>query len=730
MDVKVIDPEISAPDDERVSDESDANTASVPLRLLSIDIETDRWGSIRCISMIQQLAHDGRLNTIGQGQQTEPEGFYRELLISLQRDGVQTAFPIQWADDEASLLRIFRETILSWDPDIITGWNAIAFDLERIVDRMRALGVIADFGRSTEAAQYLPGNKEQADHCDIPGRVAIDAMRLFRMQGGHFESYSLDAVASEVLGRGKSEQFESGRKMDELDAMWNNEPRRFLEYCRQDSLLVLELLAKSGLMELTIRRSQLCGTSIGRAWASVHAFEQLYIRRLHRLGLAAPDHGVDALPMTESPGGTIIQPQSGNFEYVLLFDFKGLYPSIIRSFGIDPLAHQRCLRLNQAIDQGQTTSPTVAAPVMAPNNAPFDRQAGILPQLLTEFYRLREAAKARKDATASYVYKILANSFYGVLGSPGCRFAGSDLATAITSFAREILYWSRDFAAARGYQAIYGDTDSLFLLPPAEQNDFPENAADTRAQLFYQGAQLAGELNTALGAWVQQRWGCQSHLELEFEQMFKPLYIPPLKSVASSEIARNLRSAGLEGPLGRAKSYAGLGYSNSNARAELIIKGMEAIRSDWTPFARKAQRRLLMALLEGRDREMIQEELRHIISGLNDPKQRADLVISKRLSRPASAYAGNPPVHVRAALLAQQADKKRKDLRRIKYIMGSGGPIPTLTREELTAALPNPTWYVEKQLLPIITSINAAADFDLEAMCRSFVPEHGQGELW
>ena len=77
--------------------------------------------------------------------------------------------------------------------------------------------------------------------------------------------------------------------------------------------------------------------------------------------------------------------------------------------------------------------------IEAPNGARFRREPAILPALLDRFFESRRQARERGDEVASFVYKIIMNSFYGVLGAAGCRFAGSQLAGAITSFGQHIL---------------------------------------------------------------------------------------------------------------------------------------------------------------------------------------------------------------------------------------------------------------------------------------------------
>src|SRR6185369_3448006 len=135
------------------------------------------------------------------------------------------------------------------------------------------------------------------------------------------------------------------------------------------------------------------------------AFDFLYLPRLHRRGFVAPDVGVevDAVP---SPGGHVLESAPGLHRDVLSFDFRSLYPSIIRTFQIDPLG------LAQPGDD----------PVPGEDGATFARKGAILPELITTLHDARSVAMAEENAALSRAIKILMNSFYGVLGTPGCRF--------------------------------------------------------------------------------------------------------------------------------------------------------------------------------------------------------------------------------------------------------------------------------------------------------------------
>ena len=91
--------------------------------------------------------------------------------------------------------------------------------------------------------------------------------------------------------------------------------------------------------------------------------------------------------------------------------------------------------------------------------------------MLDELFPRREAAKQAGDDVASNAIKILMNSFYGVLGTPACRFYNPALANSITGTGREMLLWSKRWFEAAGFTVLYGDTDSLFVHSGSDDAD-------------------------------------------------------------------------------------------------------------------------------------------------------------------------------------------------------------------------------------------------------------------
>ena len=153
-----------------------------------------------------------------------------------------------------------------------------------------------------------------------------------------------------------------------------------------------------------------------------------------------------------------------------MLDFRSLYPSLIRTFEIDPLNLVR-----------PEAGPSDADPIVAPNGSAFSRRKGILSEILDEIMPRREEARRAGDAVKSHAIKILMNSFYGVLGTPACRFYDPRLANAITGFGREMLLWCKGRIEAEGRRVLYGDTDSLFVesggADPASARSFGQDLA-------------------------------------------------------------------------------------------------------------------------------------------------------------------------------------------------------------------------------------------------------------
>jgi DNA polymerase-2 len=655
VDVVFVDPELSP------STTGHTGHTSHPLAWLALDIETDRASAVVAASLAGGRG-PGEVHYVGP---------------PLPSSAV-VSHP-----SEKELLAAFAQRLRARDPDVVTGWNVIDFDLRILAERSRVHGIPFDVGRAPGGltVRTSQGGRHVAE---VVGRAALDAMRLVRASGRKLDDHSLEGVAQAILGEGKTVALHGEAKLKELDRLRLEEPERFCAYCLRDSELVLEILAKTGLDLLTARRAALTGVSLDLAWTSIPAFERIYGTALRARHVVPPEKS-DA-DVSGAAGGVVLEAEAGLFPNVLVFDFRSLYPSLMRTFHIDPLAHARAEAHPGPGD------------IVAPNGARFDRSEGILPGILEGYAREREAALRAGDETAAYVYKILQNSFYGVLGAQGCRYARTELAGAITSFGQHFLRAARDWFEARGHHVLYGDTDSVFVL--SGQGD-----TDGHEALAALGGELAAALNQHLERHIRSEFDLESYLVMRCEKVYRRFFIPRLRGDASGE------------GRGRGKGYAGLLLS-ADGSTEVEVRGMEAVRSDFTPLARRFQLELLRRLFAGEPEASLRGYCRETAARLARGELDAELTYSKALRRAARDYETETP-QVRAARLLGWSDRRG----RIGYVMTLGGAEPIEARSGSPLDYAH---YLERQLLPIAQSIANAAGMSADG----WLGEEGQLDLF
>ncbi len=530
--------------------------------------------------------------------------------------------------DEFAALDAFCARVRAFDPDVLTGWNIIDFDLsvlQRVADRVRhplPLGRDAGAMRIRKAEGYFGSGQ-----ASIPGRLVLDGIDLLRGAFIRMDDYSLDAVAREVLGEGKAVAGDVNDRVAEIVNNYRHDLASFALYARTDSRLAFEIVEKLNVVRLAFARSQLAGMTPDRVAASIASFDFLYLTELEKRRIVAPTvRAGDAAPAVMQQGGHVLEPVTGLHRDVWVFDFKSLYPSVIRTFNIDPLSY--VARIAAEDDLIQTPA------------GAFRREPAVLPQMLDELFPRREAAKQAGDDIAANAIKILMNSFYGVLGTSACRFYNPALANSITGTGREILLWSKEWFEAAGYKVLYGDTDSLFV----------ESAAGA-VQALELGRSLARALNGDLARYIERRWKVPSRLELKFEKLYLQLYLPRARHSTR----------------GASKRYAGLRHGDSAGDIEFI--GMEVVRRDWTALAKQVQRELYQRLFAGRP---VDAYLADVVRRLRQGELDDALVYRKNLRKDAAEYTVTTPPHVVAAR------KSRLPVgRMISYVITTAGPEPT-----------------------------------------------------
>lgn len=568
---------------------------------------------------------------------------------------------------ESELIVRFLRWFNALDPDVIIGWRVVGFDLRFIQQRCDALDIPFTLGRGEEPVRWRNAGGDGREIALVPGRVVLDGIETLRSATWSFESFSLEHVARALLGRGKLVEDVDARAV-EIQEMYRTAKRKLAEYNLEDCVLVSEIFSHANLIEFVLARARMTGLELDRPGGSVAAFDFLYLPRLHRAGYVAPvvvsDAGVG------SPGGYVLDSRPGLYEHVIVLDFKSLYPSIIRTFHVDPLAMVRARAESD--------------PIPGFNGAAFSRTDCILPALIESLWSRRDEAKRMSNAPLSQAIKIIMNSFYGVLGTPGCRFFDPRLVSSITLRGHEILQTTRALIEERGFPVIYGDTDSVFVLLDGVDG----------ADVNRRGTALTQYLNQWWKRHLRETVGVESCLEVEFETHFEKFLMPKIRG---SELGSKKRYAGL-------LKEAGEGGEGQAGGRRLVFKGLEAVRSDWSPLAREFQQELYRRIFLD---EPFESFVRETVDAVRNGERDADLVLRRRLRRELSSYTKTVPPHVRAARRAEEVRRMRGLSSQssrgswVEYVMTRHGPEP---RQYVSSPI-DYDFYIDRQLAPIADAI-------------------------
>lgn len=617
------------------------------LAIVSLDIETSEHGDLYSIAL--EGCGERQVYMLG-----EPNG-----------DDTGRDFALEYLATPAQLIERLNEWVKRHDPDAIIGWNLVQFDLRVLQKEADRYGVALRLGRDGSIVDWREhGMKQNHFFVSVAGRLIIDGIEALKSATWSFPSFSLEYVAQALLGVGKSIESPYAR-MDEINRRFAEDKPALARYNLNDCELVTKIFAKTELLTFLLERATVTGLAADRSGGSVAAFTHLYMPRMHRAGFVAPNLG--DVQLESSPGGFVMDSKPGLYDSVLVLDYKSLYPSIIRTFLIDPVGLVEGLR-----HPGDDES------VPGFLGARFSRTIHSLPAIVGQVWEGREAAKRQHNKPLSQALKIIMNSFYGVLGSSGCRFFDPRLASSITMRGHEIMHRTRELIEDAGYEVIYGDTDSTFVW-------LKHAHAEEDAQRI--GGALVERVNGWWRAHLREAFGLESALELEVDTHYQRFLMPTIRGAEQ----------------GSKKRYAGL-IVDANGNDEMVYKGLESVRTDWTPLAQQFQQQLYLRVFKGQPyQDFVRDYADRTLAGDFDEL----LVYRKQLRRRLDDYQRNVPPHVRAARLADEHNRRQNRPLQyqnggwISYVMTVAGPEPV----EVQRAAIDYDHYLTRQLQPVADAI-------------------------
>jgi DNA polymerase I len=463
--------------------------------------------------------------------------------------------------DEVALLKAFVVYINARDPDVLSGWNFVEFDMPYITGRMERLGLRPD------TLARIPG---QTERNALRGRALFDLLTAYKkMHATLKESYRLDAVALEEVGEQKV------RYTGTISDLWKKQPALLVEYNFKDVELCVAINKKDNIIEFYREIARYVGCPLDKTLNSSSVIDVFVLRKASGTYVLPSKGFANA---EEFEGATVFEPSRGVRENVVVLDLKSLYPMAMMTINASP----------------ETKDPQ--GELKAPNGIRFKKQPdGLTRSIISELLKERDEKKALRNTFAfgsphyvmydmqQNVLKVIMNTYYGVSGYTRFRLFDREIGSAVTSVGRAIIEHTRRVIEQQGYKVIYGDTDSCMVqLPPLDQEKTIELALA-----------IEKRLNESYQEFAKTELNADTHFfSIKFEKIYARFF-----------------------QAGKKKRYAGsLAWKEGKVVHETDIVGFEIKRSDTPQITKVVQMKVMEMILAGEEYVGIKALLADVIT--------------------------------------------------------------------------------------------------------------------
>ena len=352
---------------------------------------------------------------------------------------------------ESIIVSAFIQYIQATNPDIIAAWFGNGFDFPYLLNRMKKLGI--NINRLGRDGFCYSGNR-----CKIYGRILFDMMEAYKK---HFtgatnrESWSLDYISKyELKERGGKDKYEGS-----LDELEEKDYKKFLQYNLRDVELLVLLDSHLKMINFFDEVRQMAFCRFEDVFMNSKTADCLCLKYAKDNNIILPS--VTPKEYDKYEGGYVIECNPKLYENIVVMDFKSLYPSIMIGFNIS---------------YETLTDKYSKDCINVDDKYYFKKEIGIISSIIKIFLEKRKATIIKRDKigderrldwkslhATQKAFKIIANSFYGVLGFRNFRLYNRAAASSITYIARKIMKETIDWFNKNNYPVIYGDTDSVFI---------------------------------------------------------------------------------------------------------------------------------------------------------------------------------------------------------------------------------------------------------------------------
>jgi DNA polymerase I len=467
---------------------------------------------------------------------------------------------INFYESEKEMLKGFSDYIRQRDPDILSGWNFLEFDMPYLRKRMEYLGM------QVTGLSRLEG---QTERNALRGRALFDLLSAYKkMHATQKESYRLDSIAEEELGDTKV------RYRGTISDLWQKDPVTLLEYNFKDVQLCVGINQKNRIIEFYREIARYVGCPLDRTLNSSNIIDIFVLRKAHGR-YVLPSKGF--AQADEFEGATVFEPSRGVRENVVVLDLKSLYPMAMMTINASP------------------ETKDTKGELKAPNGVRFQKEPdGLTRSIISELLLERDQKKRERDkypfGSDEYilydmqqnVLKVIMNTYYGVSGYSRFRLYDREIGAAITSVGRAIIEHTRRVIEEMEYRVIYGDTDScMIMLPPAPIDETIKAARS-----------IERVVNDSYSEFAKRVLNADTHyFSIKFEKVYRRFF-----------------------QAGKKKRYAGhLVWKEGSLVDQIDVVGFEIRRSDYPAITKIVQKKVMEMILYGEDYESVKAYLGNVI---------------------------------------------------------------------------------------------------------------------
>ena len=390
----------------------------------------------------------------------------KEDVVFTDKKAMEKIKYVQVFESEKEMISALIEKIKKENLDLLVTYNGDSFDMPYITERAHLFNLKADL--SSDGSEPKTKRMGINNAVQLRGVQHFDAYKLMRLLGRFavvdLIKYDLESVNQKIFGEEKEKI-----TVEDMMKIWETEKglERLADYNLEDSKVTLKLAKEY--LPLIVELCKLVKLPvfmINRSSAST-LVERLLINKCFETDTLVPNRPDGSLinqrMMQTYSGGFVKEPRRGLHEKLAVLDFSSLHPTIIISHNISPdtldCHHKECKK---------NASPT--------GQCFCTKKEGFLSSILQDLFNRRMEIKKKLKTinktdkqynilnSRQHALKIILNSFYGYLGYARSRWYSRECAQAVTSWSQHYVKWVGTEADKEGFETIYADTDSAFLL--------------------------------------------------------------------------------------------------------------------------------------------------------------------------------------------------------------------------------------------------------------------------